>query len=218
MSAHATPTAFGYPRWMAEKLRFQCDMGWEKLTPLAGGRRHCGQCDHAVHDLTRFTRREAVAFRNAHPRACVHVTIDADTGELVFAPERRRLPVGGAAIAAMLTLGCGNEASSAEANLGPPAVEVFAEPASHPLVDEPAAHPPEGEPASHPLVHEPALDELAPDEVAIAPELDPAEASSDEVPPPSEVAPRRQRRRSRAAAPDADAPRTTKRQILGLVW
>lgn len=193
---------------MAEKLRFQCDVGWRNMTPLPGGRRHCGRCDHAVHDLTRFTHREALAFRKSHPDACIHVMADAETGELVFASERRRLPVHGAAIAAMLTLGCGDDPASSEASLAPPTVEALVERGTaHVAADEQPAE------AAHPVADE--TREAEPDETPSASEFDalPQDASSGEA-PPEDVAARPPRRHRAAAAGDEAQPSTMGRRLV----
>jgi len=91
---------------MTHELRFRCTQGWDSMQLIGGGRRHCAHCDRPVYDLTRFTLRQALRFREEHPSACVHVVARAGTNEIVFRPERVRLPVAGALVAAALGVGC----------------------------------------------------------------------------------------------------------------
>lgn len=173
---------------MGDKLRFRCDVGWENMTPLGDGRRHCARCDKPVHDLTRLTRKQAERFRRENPGACVHVVARADTQELVFAPEpRRRLPVREAAVAAALAMGCSARPSSD----GPPMP--VAEP---PVVQAPVVRPPEPPrwvaepPMMLPLdVSQPASD--------LPVGMDPPAVV--EVPTPAEAPPTRRARPRRAA-------------------
>ncbi len=186
---------------MRRTLRFRCDVGWANMTPLPDGTRHCARCERPVHDLTRFTKREAARFRETHPDACVHVVARVDTQELVFRPEPRvRLPVAGAVVAAALSVSCVQQGPSQSTTAaaverpveqGSPALEPVtagdsAPPCAAPRNDDALT---QAEPVSR-RAHEGAHRNEAPasEEPAARPDQA-ANAPSDQAPAPSNQAP-----------------------------
>jgi hypothetical protein len=75
----------------ALKLSFSCGEDFESME-RRGATRHCASCDHAVHDLSSMTEREATALL-ARPRdgqqMCVRYRYD-DDGVVLFMPEPSR--------------------------------------------------------------------------------------------------------------------------------
>jgi hypothetical protein len=74
----------------ALKLSFSCGEDFESME-RRGATRHCASCDHAVHDLSSMTEREATAFLARHQDAelCVRYLSDED-GKPLFMPEPSR--------------------------------------------------------------------------------------------------------------------------------
>jgi hypothetical protein len=72
------------------ELSFSCGEDFESME-RRGGARHCASCDHAVHDLSSMTEREATAFLARHQDAelCVRYLSDED-GAPLFMPEPSR--------------------------------------------------------------------------------------------------------------------------------
>jgi hypothetical protein len=72
------------------ELSFSCGEDFESME-RRGAARHCASCDHAVHDLSSMTEREATAFLARHQDAelCVRYLSDED-GAPLFMPEPSR--------------------------------------------------------------------------------------------------------------------------------
>jgi hypothetical protein len=72
------------------ELSFSCGEDFESME-RRGGAHHCASCDHAVHDLSSMTEREAAAFLARHQDAelCVRYLSDED-GAPLFMPEPSR--------------------------------------------------------------------------------------------------------------------------------
>jgi hypothetical protein len=70
------------------ELQFACDADVYAME-REGTSCHCTSCDHAVHDLSAMTRREAIAFlaQNEDQRICIQYAYDED-GEVFFAEEQ----------------------------------------------------------------------------------------------------------------------------------
>lgn len=64
-----------------------CNADWEAMTGDER-RRFCAMCQKHVTDISTFTEREADAFLDANPEACVQYTAVRDT--IVFAPRPRK--------------------------------------------------------------------------------------------------------------------------------
>jgi hypothetical protein len=76
------------------EIEAPCDEDWDGMRPEAGGRRRwCEHCERQVHDLSKMSEPAARAFLREHAgQACVAFFED-ETGELVFAPEPKLVPL-----------------------------------------------------------------------------------------------------------------------------
>ncbi len=72
------------------KLRFNCDEEWDAMDGDEA-RRHCGKCEHSVHDLSAMTELEANALLagKGSDRLCVRYAVD-EAGEVVHRPPPTR--------------------------------------------------------------------------------------------------------------------------------
>lgn len=101
-------------------LRFACDEDPDTMERRDGAR-HCARCDHAVHDLSAMTEREARAFLADKPaqRRCISYLYDED-GQLVFAqppppaPLYKKLSIAALLAAPLLLAACDDAPHTAQ--------------------------------------------------------------------------------------------------------